>query len=206
MAISRRAGPSEEAEPPPSAKEEEVAKEAWTKWNELVKGDQEAWKIEAEAHHLPKVEMVDWVYVEAVATKSTADVLTAVGRMYAAARSEGFDVRRIHTYRGREYYNAAMRTWCARHGLHKTFVLPEEHQSNGRAEGAIMRVKSRTRVLLQEAGCEPGEWPLAAKLAPHAMRNHARRILHMKLEPSLPYIIPRFRYSSVPGIGVFGNQ
>ena len=113
--------PSEEAEPPPSAKEEEVAKEAWTKWNELVKGDREAWKIEAEAHHLPKVEMVDWVYVEAVATKSTADVLTAVGRMYAAARSEGFDVRRIHTDRGREYYNAAMRTWCARHGLHKTF-------------------------------------------------------------------------------------
>ena len=50
-----------------------------------------------------------------------------------------------------------------------------------------MGLKSRTRVLLQEAGCEPGEWPLAAKLAAHAMRNHARKILNMKLEPSLPY-------------------
>ena len=50
-----------------------------------------------------------------------------------------------------------------------------------------MRVKSRTRVLLQEAGCEANEWPLAAKLAAHAMRNHARRKLGMKASPSLPY-------------------
>ena len=131
--------------------------------------------------------MVDWVYVEPVASKATSDVLTAVGRMYAAARSEGFDVRRIHSDRGREYYDASMRTWCARHGLHRTFALPEEHQSNGRAQGAIMRVKSCTRVLLQEAGCEPAEWPLASKLAAHAMRNHARRSLNMKAQPTLPY-------------------
>ena len=79
------------------------------------------------------------------------------------------------------------RTWCARHGLNKTFALPEEHQSNGRAEGTIMRIKSRTRVLLQEAGCEPSEWPLASKLAAHAMRNHARKILNMTVKPTLPY-------------------
>ena len=121
----------EDDAPPPSVKEEAVAREAWTKWNELVSLDQEAWKNEAESHHLPTVEMVDWVFVEPVASKNTSEVLTAVGRMYAAARSEGFDVRRLHTDRGREYYNAAMRAWCARHGLHKTFALPEEHQSNG---------------------------------------------------------------------------
>ena len=50
-----------------------------------------------------------------------------------------------------------------------------------------MIIKSRTRTLLQEAGCEATEWPLATKLAAHAMRSRARRALTMKLAPSLPY-------------------
>ena len=100
--------PDEAADPAPNAKELDASREAWEKWRELVKSDQEAWKEEAESQHLPHSEMVDWVYVEPVASKSTAEVLTAVGRMYAAARSEGFDVRRIHTDRGREYHNASM--------------------------------------------------------------------------------------------------
>ena len=70
--------------------------------------------------------------------------------MYACAKSEGFDVRRIHSDRGREFFHHRMKAWCSRHGLHKTYALPEEHQSNGRAEGAIMRAKAKARAILQQ--------------------------------------------------------
>ena len=182
---------AEDAEPdrdkPALGKEEEAGKEAWKKWMNLVEGDQEAWRKEAESQYLPKVEVVDWVFLEPVATKNTTDVLTAIGRMYASAKAEGFDVRRLHSDRGREFNNNQMRAWCARHGIHKTLAIPEEHQSNGRAEGAIMRAKGKIRTLLQAAGCNPEEWPLAARLAAHTFRNVARRRLNMPVRPSVPY-------------------
>ena len=113
--------------------------------------------------------------------------MNAVARMYASARADGFDVRRVHSDRGREYNNNQLRAWCARHGLHKTYSPPEEHQGNGRAEGAIMRVKSRTRAILQESKCGAEEWPLAARLVGHAYRNQTRRSLNMPVLPSVPY-------------------
>ena len=172
---------------PPAPKELESSKEAWKHWLELVEGDQESWKKEAETQHLPQSEVVDWVFLEPVATKNTSDVLNAIGRMFAAAKAEGFDVRRIHSDRGREFNNAQLRSWCARHGLHKTYALPEEHQSNGRAEGAIMRAKSKIRTILHAAGSGQEEWPLAARLAAHVMRNCARAKLNMPIAPAIPF-------------------
>ena len=81
---------------PATPKEEEQSKEAWKLWAELVDGDQQAWRKEADIQFLPKMEMVDWLFLEPVPSKSTSDVLNAVGRMYASAKSDGFDVRRIH--------------------------------------------------------------------------------------------------------------
>ena len=176
-----------EAEKAASPKEEDAHKDAWKKWMELVEGDREAWRKEAECQYLPKAEAVDWIYLEPVATKNTGDVLTAIGKMYAAAKAEGFDVRRIHSDRGREFHNNQMRTWCARHGLHKTVALPEEHQSNGRADEAIMREKSRIRTILQAAGSGAEEWPLAARLAAHSLRNVVRAKREMPAAPSVPY-------------------
>ena len=165
-----------------------VVKDAWKRWSELVDEDGVAWKKEAQLHHLPKMEMVDWTFVEPVATKSSGEVLNAVGRMFAMARSEGFDVRRIHADRGREFMNSQMRTWCARHGLHKTYSVAEEHQGNGRVEGSIQRVKSKVRTILREASCGPEEWPLASRLA-------ARKLKH------LSRTTPKCRFCSVPGTG-----
>ena len=71
--------------------------------------------------------------------------------------------------------------------MHKTLAVAEEHQGNGRAEGAIMRVKSKTRTILEEAGSEKSGWPLAAKLAAHELKNAARRRLSIETQESLPY-------------------
>ena len=76
------------------------ASEARTEWNEsdrLVKSSREDWIRDAKSQKLPKVEIVDFVYVEAIERKTHGEVLTAIGRMHARAKAEGFDVRRLHS-------------------------------------------------------------------------------------------------------------
>ena len=136
---------------------------------------------------LPRVEIVDFIYVEAIERKTHGEVLTAIGRMHARAKAEGFDVRRLHSDRGREYNNKPLRDWCARHAVHKTLAVAEEHQGNGRAEGAIMRVKGKARVILEESESDKSDWPLAAKLAAHELKNVARRRLKIEPQQSLPF-------------------
>ena len=177
----------EEADPELSTKEISEAKAIWNEWEKLVKCNREDWLAEAQSQVLPKVEMVDFVYVEAVERKTHGEVLTAVGRMHARARAEGFDVRRLYSDRGREFNNKPLRDWCARHSVHKTLAVAEEHQGNGRAEGAIMRVKNKARIILEEADSEKTNWPLAAKLAVHELKNATRRKLNIPVQESLPY-------------------
>ena len=185
--LADRDGVGDEIEPELPAKELSEARSAWNEWDKLVKSSREDWLAEAQTEHLPKVEIVDFVYVEAIERKTYGEVLTAIGRMHARAKAEGFDVRRLHSHRGREYNNKPLRDWCARHSVHKTLAVAEEHQGNGRAEGAIMRVKSKTRTILEEAGSEKSGWPLAAKLAAHELKNVARRKLGIETQESLPY-------------------
>ena len=178
---------SEEPEPGLSARESADARESWSEWDRLVKSSREDWLSEAQSEKLPKVEIVDFIYVEAIEQKTHGEVLTAIGRMHARAKAEGFDVRRLHSDRGHEYNNKSLRDWCARHSVHKTLAVAEEHQGNGRAEGAIMRVKNLTRTILEESDGERLEWPLAAKLAAHEMKNKARRRLKIEAHQSLPF-------------------
>ena len=170
-----------------TAKELSDARASWNEWDKLVKSSRDDWIQDAQSEVLPRVEIVDFVYVEAIERKSHQEVLTAIGRMHARAKAEGFDVRRLHSDRGREYNNKSLRDWCARHAVHKTLAVAEEHQGNGRAEGAIFRVKSKTRTILQEAGSSKADWPLAAKLAAHELKNTARRRLNIPVQESLPF-------------------
>ena len=94
-----------------SPKEAADAAEEQTAWEALLAKDQAAWKEQAEVDHMPRVEMIEWVMVEPVASKSKGDILTAIGRMVASAHAEGFEVARLHSDRGREYHNT-----CSEHG------------------------------------------------------------------------------------------
>ncbi|CAE7275199.1 RE1 [Symbiodinium sp. CCMP2456] len=174
--------------PEPSQRELKEAKESWNSWEKVVRASREDWLREAKSEYLPKVEMVDVLFTEAVESKRQQEVTAAVSRMYAKAISDGYDVRRVHTDRGREFNNAALKAFCSRFALHQTFALAEEHQTNGRAEGAILRIKSKTRAILHAAGQDDlKEWPLAAKLAAHQLRGIARARLKLPAEPTLPF-------------------
>ena len=81
---------------------------------------------------------------------------------------------------------------------HCTYAIAEEHQGNGRAEGAILRIKPKTRTLLQASELNPEEWPLAARQAGHALQNQARERLGMVPKPSIPEV----RRETAQGVGL----
>ncbi|CAE7939965.1 unnamed protein product [Symbiodinium sp. KB8] len=80
-----------DAEEELSARDASEARTAWNEWDRLVKSSREDWQ---KPQKLPKVEIVDFVYVEAIERKTHGEVLTAIGRMHARAKAEGFDVRK----------------------------------------------------------------------------------------------------------------
>ena len=177
----------DEKDPELSAKDVGEAKANRGLWEDLVKRDQEAWKAEAEQEYLPKIKMVEWVFVESVSGKGQQQVLNAISRMRTQALHLGFDVRRLHTDRGREYNNAGLKAWCAEHSIIKTLAFAEEHQGNGRVEATIGRIKSLTRTFLEQGEALPEEWPLAISLAALTLQNKARAQLHMARKPMVPY-------------------
>ncbi|OLQ07665.1 hypothetical protein AK812_SmicGene8938 [Symbiodinium microadriaticum] len=117
----------EEALGEPTNKEIAETRESWDAWNAVVKKSRAEWLEEAKVHYLPKVEMVDFVYTEAVESKRQHVVVGAISRMYAKAISDGLDVRRVHTDRGKEFNNSALKALCAKFGLHQTFAAVVVH-------------------------------------------------------------------------------
>ena len=177
----------DEPDEPLSAKELAEAKSNKTAWDELLQRDQQAWKDEAKKEHLPRVKLIEWPFVEPIAGKTQQNVLAAIRKMRAEAQSLGFEVKRLHTDRGREYNNSGLRNFCNQHSIVKTLAFAEEHQSNGRVESLIGRVKAKTRVFLEQGGAPAEEWPMAARLAEVVLQNIARSKLNMKARPIVPY-------------------
>ena len=177
----------DEPDEPLNPKELAEAKSSQGTWDELINRDQQAWREEAEREHLPQIKLVEWPFVEPIAKKTQQNVLAAVRKMRAEALNLGFEVRRIHTDRGREYQNAGLRAFCNQHSIVKTLAFAEEHQSNGRVESLIGRVKAKTRVFLEQGEAPTTEWPMAARLAGVVLQNRAREALHMKPRAIVPY-------------------
>ena len=177
----------DEPDEPLSVKELAEAKANRGAWDELIQRDQQSWKEEAEREYLPKVELVEWPFIEPIANKSQQSLLCAVRRMREEALNLGFEVRRIHTDRGREYNNNSLKAFCSQNSIVKTLAFAEEHQSNGRVESLIGRVKSKIRVFLEQGEASVEEWPLASRLVEAVLQNRAKRHLHMKEKPIVPY-------------------
>ncbi|CAE6971030.1 unnamed protein product [Symbiodinium sp. CCMP2592] len=145
---------------------------------------------------------------QAVDSKKQQVVAGAISRMYARAISDGLSVQRIHTDRGKEYRNSALDAFCQKLGVHHTYAMAEEHQTNGRAEGAILKIKNRTREILEGSGQDDlSEWPLAAKLASYHLRSEARKKLRMPCEPTVvaAWSLEFENYHGCHKMSLFGN-
>ena len=98
-----------------------------------------------------------------LSTKGGKEVLGAIQTMYLELKRQGFPVARLHSDRGKEFMNHALRRWCFNRDIAKTSTAADDWRSNGRAEVAIKHLKSRMRRVLFAAEVDGQWWPAAAR-------------------------------------------
>ncbi|CAE7939580.1 unnamed protein product [Symbiodinium necroappetens] len=115
-----------------------------------------------------EVEGLHWrelVFVEAMRRKTPTSVAQFTSKILGEIRELGFPVTRIHSDAGSEFITPQMRALAARNDIRQTCAAPEEHDSNGRIENVIKRMKAQVRIHLHgpDGGLEL--WPVAARAA-----------------------------------------
>lgn len=100
--------------------------------------------------------------VAPMTSKRGEEVLEAVADMIFRLKSDGFEVRQVHSDNGGEFCSAAMKRWMFNRGYLRTYTAGDDPQSNGRVENSVQQAKNQMRRLLQQGGMTPAQWPLAA--------------------------------------------
>ena len=166
-------GPEEE-EPQEEEKEEgdlhdpadpEPPEGIWDFELEELVGEQEDGEMEEDLDEKREEPLEIEIHTLAVplSTKGGKEVLDAIQTMYLELKRQGFPVARLHSDRGKEFMNHALRRWCFNRDIAKTSTAADDWRSNGRAEVAIKHLKSRMRRVLFAAEVDGQWWPAAAR-------------------------------------------
>jgi hypothetical protein len=94
--------------------------------------------------------------------KNKEEVLAAIQMLVLRLRRSGMQVQRLHSDLERQFDSGIIRSWCLKENIFQTFVEPEDHQGNGRAEAAIGTTKNKIRQMIA-ANKDLGQslWPYA---------------------------------------------
>ena len=106
-------------------------------------------------------------------TRRTMEVFAAVRRLYLQLRAEGLPLVRLHSDRAREFRTQPLREWLSARDVLQTTGEAQAPQSNGRAEGLVKRLKTRSKTLLKASGLPRTCWPLAMVYAAWQQREYA---------------------------------
>ena len=126
-------------------------------------------------------EIVVFRFAAPMSSKSASQVLEIVNSWFIQLRVMGYELRRIHTDRGGEFFGQGLIRWAAARGIEKT-TTARDSKANGRVERAIQEMKSRMRRALLGAGMGPSYWPLACRY----VHEHGRRRMSDKQDKALP--------------------
>ncbi|CAE7770472.1 unnamed protein product [Symbiodinium sp. CCMP2592] len=127
------------------------------------------------------------VFVELLDRKTPQSVCLAVGRIHAQLVELGFPLARIHADAGTEFTDERLREYAASRGILLTLAPPTEHDSNGRVENVVKRLKVQVRVYLQLVGNDTSKWALAFRAAAAAWRADTLRKFGMAVKPIVPF-------------------
>ena len=97
----------------------------------------------------------------------------------------GLCVRRVHSDRGREFVNMAMKRYCAHRGLIRTTTSADDFKMNGRCEAMVGRLKSATRTLLTTSALGADHWAFAMRHVVARAQADLLQQLGIK-QPTLP--------------------
>ena len=138
-----------------------------------------------------KVSGLRWkeiVFTEPIRRKTPAAAEQAVNKNILEIVELGFHITRIHSDSGSEFINDHMRRLANKYSLKQTCSAPEEHNSNGRIENVVQRLKGQVRAYLHAGkNAEVHLWPLAVRAASAAWRTQTLRGMGMAIPPVVPY-------------------
>ena len=118
--------------------------------------------------------------VRPLRSRTKADVLRGIQELYIHPRSRGFPLLRIHSDRAREFTSDVVKVWAASRDIDLSTNQGDDPQSNSTAERGVRHLKSRMRVVLNQArefgmltqATWNAMWPAAANLV--AMQQEHR--------------------------------
>ena len=145
---------------------------------------QQTFDLEKEAAGMAWREIV---FVELLDTKTPKSVCLAVGRIHAQLVELGFPLVRIHADAGTEFADDRLKEYASSRGILLTLAPPTEHDSNGRIENVIKRLKAQVRTYLQLLDKDASKWALAFRSAAATWRADTLRKLGMKVKPIIPF-------------------
>ena len=130
--------------------------------------------------------------VRPLRSRTKADVLRGIQELYIHLRSRGFPLLRIHSDRAREFTSDVVKVWAASRDIDLSTNQGDDPQSNSTAERGVRRLKSRMRVVLNQArefgmltqATWNAMWPAAANLV--AMQQE-HRAMGLAFETPAPF-------------------
>ena len=117
---------------------------------------------EADAENRP-IKMVELVFVEPLDSKGPNEVAHATARICAQLEVLKLPIARIHTDAGSEFISTPFRRFVDARGILHTAAAPQEHNSNGRVENVVRRLKQQVRTILLANAHPPDKWACAAR-------------------------------------------
>ena len=155
--------------------EDEAAGEEMAKWEEIVRKE----KIEGG-------KVLELPFVVPLPSKAAPVVLDGITEILTKIKALGLCVRRVHSDRGREFVNMAMKRYCSHRGLVRTTTSADDFKMNGRCEAMVGRLKSATRTLLAASpGLGADHWAFAMRHVVARAQSDLLRQLGIKT-PTLP--------------------
>ena len=154
---------------------------------ERCRKDGEEMSAEERMCVVPGLKWKEVVFTENVKRKSPAAIEEAVARIIREVKELGFPIHRIHSDSGAEFVSPNMRKLAMRHHLKQTCSAPEEHNSNGRIENVVLRLKNQMRIYLHSPGADVSLWPLAARAVSSMWRAQVLRAMGMPMPVIAPF-------------------
>ena len=109
------------------------------------------------------VPVVNLTFMEPIASPAADEIVTALSKSHARAKSLGVPVYRLHTDRERSFTTKSISTWCLERQVSQTLNAGDEPEANGRVEGEVLQFKRRLRLLLADSKANTACWPRAAR-------------------------------------------
>ena len=134
---------------------------------------------------VPGLRWKEVIFVEPIKRKTPVE--EALTRILTTLHEIGLPVSRIHSDSGTEFISPNMRKLVTRHSIRQTCSAPEEHNSNGRIENVIQRLKSQMRTYLHSEGADLGQWPLATRATAAMWRSKTLRSMGLPIPGVVPF-------------------